>query len=53
MIRSRNGGLSSLISISDDAFAAGLQRLRVWVKAQPVHVPVYEPVDVFVFAAAR
>jgi ubiquinone/menaquinone biosynthesis C-methylase UbiE len=45
-------GLSSLISISDDAFAAGLQRLRVWVNAQPVHVPVYEPVDVFVFAAA-
>jgi hypothetical protein len=45
-------GLSSLISISDGAFASGLQRLRVWANAQPGHVPVYEPVDVFVFAAA-
>lgn len=43
--------LSSLISISDGAFASGLQRLRVWANAQPAHVPVYEPVDVFVCAA--
>jgi ubiquinone/menaquinone biosynthesis C-methylase UbiE len=45
-------GLSSLISISDGAFASGLQRLRVWANAQPGHASVYEPVDVFVFAAA-
>jgi ubiquinone/menaquinone biosynthesis C-methylase UbiE len=44
-------GLSSLIALSDDAFAAGLQRLRAWAEAQPAPVPVYEPVDVFVFAA--
>ena len=44
-------GLSSLIAISDGAFASGLQRLRVWAKAQPAHVPVYEPVDMFVFVA--
>jgi ubiquinone/menaquinone biosynthesis C-methylase UbiE len=45
-------GLSSLIAISDDAFAAGLQRLRAWANTQPAHAPVYEPVDMFVFAAA-
>jgi ubiquinone/menaquinone biosynthesis C-methylase UbiE len=45
-------GLSSLISISDGAFASGLQRLRVWANDQPANVPVYEPVDVFVFSAA-
>jgi ubiquinone/menaquinone biosynthesis C-methylase UbiE len=45
-------GLSALITISDDAFAAGLQRLQAWARAQPAHVPVYEPVDVFVFTTA-
>lgn len=42
-------GLSSLIAISDDAFARGMGRFRQWADAQPPDQPVYEPVDVFVF----
>ncbi len=42
-------GLSSLIAISDEAFARGMERFRVWADAQPPDEPVYEPVDVFVF----
>jgi ubiquinone/menaquinone biosynthesis C-methylase UbiE len=42
-------GLSSLITISDEAFEAGLRRLRAWVDHQPAHERVYEPVDLFLF----
>ena len=42
-------GLSSLIAISAEAFARGMERFRVWADAQPPDEPVYEPVDVFVF----
>lgn len=42
-------GLSALIAISDEAFQAGLARFRDWVSCQPPGVPVYEPVDLFVF----
>lgn len=42
-------GLSSLIAISDEAFARGMERFRTWADAQPPDQPVYEPVDVFVF----
>jgi SAM-dependent methyltransferase len=42
-------GLSSLISISDEAFNAGLKKLREWAASQPADQPVYEPVDLFVF----
>ncbi len=42
-------GLSSLIAISDEAFARGMERFKVWADEQPPDEPVYEPVDVFVF----
>jgi ubiquinone/menaquinone biosynthesis C-methylase UbiE len=42
-------GLSSLISISDEAFDAGLKRLKQWVAEQPAEQAVYEPVDLLVF----
>ena len=42
-------GLSSLIAISDEAFAAGLRRLKDWIEKQFPSKPVYEPVDLFVF----
>lgn len=42
-------GLSALIAISDEAFQSGLQRLQNWVSHQPQNLPVYEPVDLFVF----
>ena len=42
-------GLSSLIKISDEAFDAGVRRLRAWAVAQPRDTPVYDPVDLFVF----
>ncbi len=42
-------GLSGLIEISDEAFAAGLERLRRWVETKPEDQPVLEPVDMFVF----
>jgi ubiquinone/menaquinone biosynthesis C-methylase UbiE len=44
-------GLSSLIAISDQEFAAGLERLRAWTDRQPADQPVYEPVDLFVWRA--
>ncbi len=46
-------GLSSLIAISDEAFEAGLRRLRDWVGRQPPDKPVNEPVDLFVFQVKR
>lgn len=42
-------GLSSLITINDEAFERGLARLREYVNLQPRDVAVYEPVDLFVF----
>ena len=42
-------GLSTLLSISDDAFSAGLERLRQWAGQQQTDQPVKEPVDLFVF----
>jgi len=42
-------GLSSLISISDEAFANGLRELKAWINLQPRDVPVFEPVDLFIF----
>ena len=42
-------GLSSLIAISDEAFARGMERFKGWADAQPPDKPVYEPIDVFVF----
>jgi ubiquinone/menaquinone biosynthesis C-methylase UbiE len=42
-------GLSSLISISDEAFLAGLERLKRWIAEKPDGKPVYEPVDLFIF----
>lgn len=45
-------GLSSLQAIPDEAFASGLARLREFCDAQPPARPVYEEVDLFVFAVA-
>jgi ubiquinone/menaquinone biosynthesis C-methylase UbiE len=45
----RQRGLSSLISISDEAFDRGLKRLREWIESQPPDQPVFEPVDLFIF----
>jgi ubiquinone/menaquinone biosynthesis C-methylase UbiE len=42
-------GLSALLAISDESFQSGLERFRKWANAQPRGVPVYEPVDLFVF----
>ena len=42
-------GLSSLISIDDECFKDGVERMADWLKDQPPGVPVYEPVDLFVF----
>ena len=42
-------GLSSLISIDDTCFKAGVERMADWLKAQPPGLPVYEPVDLFAF----
>jgi ubiquinone/menaquinone biosynthesis C-methylase UbiE len=42
-------GLSALLAISDESFQSGLKRFHQWVNAQPRGVPVYEPVDLFVF----
>ena len=42
-------GLSSLLAISDTAFARGMTRFQEWAEKQPSNQPVYEPVDVFVF----
>ncbi|MBA3239910.1 MAG: methyltransferase domain-containing protein [Acidobacteria bacterium] len=41
--------LSALITIDDEAFARGLERLRHFVSLQPRDTPVHEPVDLFVF----
>jgi len=46
-------GLSSLIGISDEAFAAGVQRLQEWAAAQPADEPVNEPIDIWFFRKAR
>jgi ubiquinone/menaquinone biosynthesis C-methylase UbiE len=42
-------GLSALIAISDTAFQNGLHRFEQWVSRQPDGLPVYEPVDLFIF----
>lgn len=42
-------GLSALIAIKDEAFQSGLRRLRHWISLQAQDVPVYEPVDLFIF----
>lgn len=42
-------GLSALIVISNQAFQGGLHRFQNWVSRQPQNLPVYEPVDLFVF----
>lgn len=42
-------GLSSLISISDEAFYSGLRRFREWVTSQLPDKTVVEPIDLFVF----
>ena len=42
-------GLSSLISISDEAFNRGVVKLRAWAESKPQDQPVYDPVDMFVF----
>jgi ubiquinone/menaquinone biosynthesis C-methylase UbiE len=42
-------GLSSLITISDEAFERGLLRLREWIAVQPTDRPVYDPVALMVF----
>ncbi|MEK6335995.1 MAG: class I SAM-dependent methyltransferase [Acidobacteriota bacterium] len=42
-------GLSSLISIDDACFRDGVERMAAWLKGQPPGLPVYEPVDLFVF----
>ena len=46
-------GLSSLIGIPDEAFTAGVQRLREWAAAQPPDEPVNEPIDIWFFRKAR
>jgi ubiquinone/menaquinone biosynthesis C-methylase UbiE len=45
--------MSPLVRISDDAFAAGMDRLRRWVDAQPEGIPVHEPLDLFVFQSMK
>lgn len=42
-------GLSALILIGDEAFQDGLRRFQDWTRRRPRGVPVYEPVDLFVF----
>lgn len=42
-------GLSALIAISDEAFQSDLQQFQNWASRQPRNLPVYEPVDLFVF----
>lgn len=42
-------GLSSLIAITDEAFQRGLHRFLDWVNLQSRDLPVYEPVDLFIF----
>jgi len=42
-------GLSPLLAINDEAFAAGLERLKQWVTTQPANQPVVEPLDLLVF----
>jgi ubiquinone/menaquinone biosynthesis C-methylase UbiE len=42
-------GLSSLIALSDEEFAAGMKALETWVGEQEPGAPVFEAVDLFVF----
>ncbi len=42
-------GLSALISISEEDFREGLEKLKNWVTRQPSTTAVYEPIDVFIF----
>jgi hypothetical protein len=43
-------GLSGLLEISDQAFEEGLARFKTWIQDKPRDEPVFEPVDLFVFA---
>jgi ubiquinone/menaquinone biosynthesis C-methylase UbiE len=45
--------LSPLVRISDAAFARGMERLRRWVDEQAGDIPVYEPLDLFVFQSTK
>ncbi len=49
--RIRKRAVSTLIHISDEAFEAGLVRMKAWVEHQPPDKPVYEPMDLFIFRA--
>lgn len=42
-------GLSALIAINDEAFQSGLRQFWHWAREQPQGLPVYEPVDLFIF----
>jgi ubiquinone/menaquinone biosynthesis C-methylase UbiE len=42
-------GLSSLITISDEVFNAGKERMRKWVDQRADDEPVYEPIDLIIF----
>jgi ubiquinone/menaquinone biosynthesis C-methylase UbiE len=41
--------LSALITINDDDFQKGLEAFHDWTSLQARDVPVYEPVDLFIF----
>lgn len=41
--------LSGLLVISDEAFTAGMERLRLWAATQPADQLVVEPLDLLVF----
>lgn len=41
--------MSCLLVISDEAFTAGMERLKQWVATQPANQPVVEPLDFLVF----
>ena len=43
-------GLSSLLLISDDAFARGLREFAAYCQSAERHEPIYESVELFLFA---
>ena len=43
-------GLSSLLLISDDAFARGLRDFAAYCQSAEHHEPIYELVELFLFA---
>lgn len=46
-------GLSALVAISDEDFAAGMQRLKEWTASKSQEIPAAEPIDLFVFRIAK